>query len=136
MPTFLDVAGASIPGSIEGQSILPLLRGETAWRTCYHGEHSPCYHPENATQFLTDGHWKYIWNPISGAEQLFNLSEDPMECKDLSNESAHQDALELWRERLVQELDGRVEGLTSGGRLVPGKVAAWVGGDSGDVHTG
>jgi arylsulfatase A-like enzyme len=137
LPTFLEVAGASIPDSVEGRSVLPLLRGETAgWREVYHGEHSPCYHPENANQFLTDGTWKYIWNPITGEEQLFHLAEDPQECRDLAGERSSADTLAIWRERMVKELAGREEGLSDGKRLIPGKVPAWRGGDGGDLHRG
>ncbi len=135
MPTFLDVANAPIPETVEGRSVLPLLRGETeGWRDVYHGEHSPCYHPENANQFLTDAGWKYIWNPITGDEQLFNLETDPHECRDLS--ASDPDTLATWRDRMVTQLNGRSEGLSDGKQLIPGQVAAWRAGDPGDVHLG
>ena len=137
MPTFLDVAGAPIPDSVEGRSVLPLLRGETeGWRDCYHGEHSPCYHPENANQFLSDGRWKYIWNPITGAEQLFQLAEDPHESDDLAAVPGMADMLTMWRRRMVKELAGREEGLSDGGRLTPNPVPVWRGGDPDDIHLG
>ena len=137
MPTFLDVAGAPIPDAIEGRSVLPLLKGETeGWRDCYHGEHSPCYHPENANQFLSDGRWKYIWNPITGEEQLFQLSEDPDECDDLAAEPGMADMLAMWRRRMARELEGREEGLSDGERLIPNPVPVWRGGDPDDIHLG
>ena len=137
MPTFLEVAGAEIPATVEGRSILPLLRGETdSWRPYYHGEHSPCYHPENANQFLTDGRWKYIWNPITGAEQLFHLEEDPQECRDLSADTDAIDMLEEWRTRMARQLRDREEGLSDGEKLIPGKVPVWRGTDPDDVHLG
>lgn len=135
MPTFLDVAGAPIPDTVEGRSVLPLIRGEEAgWRDVYHGEHSPCYHPENANQFLTDADWKYVWNPITGDEQLFHLAEDANECQDVAD--AKPDVTAAWRERLARHLEGRPEGLSDGKRLIPGHVAAWRGGDPADVHAG
>lgn len=137
MPTFLEVAGAPVPGCVEGRSVLPLLRGEAkGWREYYHGEHSPCYHPENANQFLTEGRWKYIWNPITGEEHLFHLTEDPQELRDLAGEPSAADALRLWRGRMVRELAGREEGLSDGERLIPGKVPVWRGADPGDAHLG
>jgi arylsulfatase A-like enzyme len=137
MPTFLELAGAKVPDSVEGRSVLPLLRGETrGWREFYHGEHSPCYHPENANQFLTDGEWKFIWNPITGEEQLFHLAEDPDECRDLARDPASKETLALWRGRMVVELQGREEGLSDGEKLVPGPVPVARGGDPGDVHLG
>ena len=135
MPTFLDVAGAPIPDTVEGRSVLPLLRGETdGWRDAYHGEHSPCYHLENANQFLTDADWKYIWNPITGDEQLFHLASDPNECQDRSETDV--DVLEGWRERMADVLSGRPEGLSDGKQLTPAPVAAWRGGHTTDVHLG
>lgn len=137
MPTFLELAGTAIPDSVEGRSILPLLRGETAgWREYYHGEHSPCYHPENANQFLTDGQWKYIWNPITGEEQLFHLATDPQECQELARDATYAETLALWRRRMVLELAGREEGLSDGERLIPGPVPVWRGGDPEDIHLG
>ncbi|MDA0748235.1 MAG: arylsulfatase [bacterium] len=137
MPTFLDLAGAEIPETVEGQSLLPLLRGETeGWRDYYHGEHSPCYHPENANQFLTDGKWKYIWNPITGEEQLFHMEVDPDECVDLAGEAEHVEMLLVWRGRMVKELEGRDEGLSDGEKLIPGPVPVQRGGDPNDVHLG
>ena len=136
-PTFLELAGARIPETVEGRSILPLLAGETdEWRPCYHGEHSPCYHPENANQFLTDGLWKYIWNPITGQEQLFQIVEDPDERQDLSKDQSMADVLSMWRQRMVEELDGREDGLSDGSRLIPGPVPVVRGGDPNDMHLG
>ena len=133
MTTFLDVAGTEIPDTVEGRSVLPLLRGEAdGWRDVYHGEHSPCYHPENANQFLTDRDWKYIWNPINGEEQLFNLADDPEECHDLS--ASESQTLVRWRDRMVEKLADRSEGLSDGEKLITGQVAAWRGGDATALH--
>jgi arylsulfatase A-like enzyme len=135
MPTFLDVAGALIPDSVEGKSVLPLLRGDTdGWRETYHGEHAPCYHPENANQFLTDRAWKYIWNPITGEDQLFNLESDPNECVNLAG--SESEMLTHWRQRMATRLEGRSEGLSDGKELIPGRVAAWRAGDPNEVHLG
>src|SRR5690606_22154511 len=40
MPTLLDFAGIPAPASVDGSSLLPLLRGERPpWRDCLHIEH-------------------------------------------------------------------------------------------------
>ena len=137
MPTFLELAGAPIPGTVEGRSIIPLLEGRAdGWREYYHGEHSPCYHPENANQYLTDGKWKYIWNPITGQEQLFQIAEDPDEQDELSGVDSMSGVLTDWRQRMIGELKGREDGLSDGKRLIPGEVSVVVGGDPHDMHLG
>jgi arylsulfatase len=137
MPTLLEAGGAEIPDTVEGRSVLPLLHGKTSgWREFYHGEHSPCYHIENANQFLTDGHWKYIWNTTTGAEQLFCLDDDPHECHELAAVSEHQKTLALWRGRLVHHLAGREEGISDGKKLIPKVIPAHRGGAPREFHTG
>jgi len=117
MPTLLDIAGVGVPDTVEGRSLLPLLRGEdTAWREQLHVEHSPWHH------CLTDGREKYIWFVQDGREQLFDLKSDPNECHDLAWEPESAGRLEGWRARMVVELKGRPEGFTDGERLIPGRA--------------
>ena len=119
MPTLLDAAGVDIPDTVDGASLLPLVRGEQVpWREFVHGEHTRCYHPDNEMQYLTDGTAKYIWFPPTGVEQLFDLTADPYECHDLSGDPARADQLARWRERLIAILDKRDAGLVESGRLV------------------
>ncbi|MDF2725811.1 MAG: sulfatase [Paenibacillus sp.] len=119
MPTILDVTGVSIPESVDGKSLLPLIRGQnTAWREYVHGEHSTCYSEQQEMQYLTDGRWKYIWFPRLGTEQLFDMASDPGECADLAAAPLHSDELHRWRENLVAILEERNAGLTENGELV------------------
>jgi arylsulfatase A-like enzyme len=117
MPTFLDAAGAPLPDGLDGHSLLPLIRGACdRVREVLHSEHSPCYSTEQAFHALTDGRWKYIWRPFTGAEQLFDLTEDPGECRDLA--PGDPDAVADWRRQLIDRLKNRPEGFTDGQRLV------------------
>jgi arylsulfatase len=120
MPTILDGAGITVPETVDGSSLLPLIRGERIrwWRDFVHGEHSWCYSEEQEMQYLTDGRWKYIWFPRLGTEQLFDLTVDPGECCDLSGNEALSGEFLSWREKLVRVLEHRNAGLTEGNRLV------------------
>lgn len=117
MPTLLDCAGLEIPETVEGRSVLPLARGEKpAWRSFIHGEHTTL---GQSVQWLTDGHWKYIWYSGTGLEHLFNLDEDPTELHNLAPHRPEETA--RWRQRLIETLAGCEEGHSDGQRLIPGR---------------
>lgn len=117
MPTVLDMAGADIPDSVDGKSLIPLLRGDTdaVWRDYIHIECSPTFHA------LTDGKDKYIWFVKDGREQFFDLSKDPKECHNLINDSKESAKISRWRNLLIQELKDRPEGFTDGEKLISGR---------------
>lgn len=125
MPTLLDAAGTPIPATVEGRSLLPLLRGATEWREYLHGECSEIADIQSGMQFVTDGVWKYIWFPGAGVEHLFHLAEDPREMVDLAPDPRYADHLRYWRAVLIRELEGRPEGFTDGRELLrlPGVTA-------------
>jgi arylsulfatase len=122
MPTLLALAGTKSPVHIDGVNLVPTLRGqEQRIREWLHFEHAPCYSKAQAFHALTDGRFKYIWRPLDGSEQLFDLDNDPHEENDLSQDAAHRRTLETWRQRLVKRLEGRPEGFSVGGKLIPGR---------------
>jgi arylsulfatase A-like enzyme len=122
MPTCLDAAGAPIPPSVEGRSLLPLMKGEASpGREWLHGEHATCYGVHHAHHYLVGKKEKYIWFSHSGKEQLFDLQQDPQEKNDLANEPTKAEHLAIWRGRLIQDLDRRPEGFTKSGSLQAGR---------------
>ena len=118
MPTLLDAAGAEIPESCTGQSLMPLIRGEKPnWRDALHGEHNGYRSYDEGFHYLVDERWKYIWRSQTGTEHLFDLHSDPNELRDLSASSD----CERWRVRMAEQLRNRPEGFSDGKRLSAGK---------------
>ncbi len=118
LPTFLDAADAKNPGTLDGKSLLDLVRGRTeGWREYIDLEHDVCYAPENHWNALTDGHIKYIFSAFDGSQQLFDLDKDPGEINDLSANKGYATTLKLWRRRMVQHLSERGDPFVVGGDL-------------------
>ena len=116
MPTLLDLAGVPSPETVDGRSLLPLLRGESfAERPYVHIEHAPRHHG------LTDGKEKYVWFVDDGREQLFRLTDDPAECHDLAAVPEEAARLSYWRGLLIDRLKQRSEGFSDGEKLIPGR---------------
>ncbi len=115
MPTLLDAAHLPIPDSLEGRSVLPLMRAPASeWRRYVHGEHTTVF---GSVHYLTDGQRKYVWFARTGREQLFDLAADPTETRDVSGLPAWQDELATFRQAMVHELTDREEGFTDGRQL-------------------
>jgi len=117
MPTILEAVGVDIPDSVTGSSVLKAVRGEP-WREIFHGEHSPCYSREPAMQYLTDAREKYIWFPVTGEEQFFDLVNDRQELHDLAKDPASSERVALWRRRLIELLGRRGDGFSDGEKLL------------------
>ena len=136
MPTLLEGAGVALPGTVDGQSLVPLLDAPAAeWRPYIHGEHCTCYSEEQEMQYVTDGRRKFIWLPRINVEQFFDLEFDPGECHDLIHDSLRQTEIATWRGYLVNELAKRDCGWVVDGKLhcppdplvSPWKDVRWVG---------
>lgn len=118
MPSLLEAAGLPIPATVDGRSVLPLLRAAApSWRTYVHGEHCTCYSPEQEMQYVTDGRRKFVWLPRIGREQFFDLEQDPGECHNLIDDPRRQEEAAAWRGYLVRELEARACGWVRDGRL-------------------
>ena len=121
MPTVLEMAGLEIPDSVDGSSLLPLLRDDgdatSRWRTHIHIE----YAAPSKFHALTDGREKYVWFSEDGREQLFDLTNDPGECHNRANDPEWAESAGRWRRLMVEELTGRPEGFTDGNALISGR---------------
>ena len=121
MPTLLDIAGAEIPDTVDGHSLLPLVSDpERSLRNWLHGEHA---FSEFSNHWIVTRYDKYIWHSSSGKEQYFNLKDDPHELNDLINDPLCQKRIDELRKHLINSLTGRPEGYTDGNKLIPGRTA-------------
>lgn len=108
LPTMLEAAGCGVPDDMDGRSVLGLIADPGApWREYIDLEHAQIYEPENCWMALTDGRRKYIRNARTGEEQLFDLENDPGECRDLAGEEQYAAELRTWRTRLTAHLAER-----------------------------
>jgi arylsulfatase A-like enzyme len=93
-PTFADLAGASIPDTVDGLSLVPLLKDSSAaWRDGILLEHWPTNEgigsmiPEFYSIRTAD--WKYV-EYSTGETELYDLVNDPYELQNLSGQNAYQ----------------------------------------------
>ena len=117
LPTFLDVAGAKNPPSLDGKSLLGLIREDANWRSVLDLEHDVCYDASNHWTALTDGRWKYILHAYDGSEQLFDLRDDPGELNDLAADGSRPNTLAAWRARMIEHLYERGADWVKDGKL-------------------
>lgn len=119
MPTLLDAAGAPIPASLDGKSLLPLTYDPSgSVREWLHGEHS---YGEFSNHWIVTSRDKFIWHSTSGREQYFDLADDPHELHDRILDPACKARIDELRGHLIEALTGRPEGFTDGTRLIAGR---------------
>lgn len=117
LPTLLDAAGVPIPDSIEGKSLLHLVRtkGE-GWRQYIDLEHDVELSP-SAWNGFSNGQWKYLYHALDGEEQLFHLEKDPNELEDLAGVPEYTKELQRWRGLMVEHLRERGPRWVRNGKL-------------------
>ena len=86
-PTFLGLAGLAIPASMQGRSLVPLLRGDSPgdWRTSFYYRyyHSPGHHNTVAHLGVRTATHKLIHYWKKNAYEMFDLAKDPTEQHNL-----------------------------------------------------
>jgi arylsulfatase A-like enzyme len=94
--TFLDVAGAEIPGDMQGRSMVPVLAGNTPddWRDAhyYHYYEHPSEHNVMRHYGITTAKYKLIHFYYDIDEwELIDLEKDPQEMKNVYDDPEYAD---------------------------------------------
>jgi arylsulfatase A-like enzyme len=109
-PTVLTAAGRQVPEVMQGQNLSPLYLAERApaWRDEFFYEHPTITSRDRipASRGVIRRDWKYVYWPEFEYEQLFNLTEDADESRNLAIVAAYADRraemrrkLEAWQRR-------------------------------------
>ncbi len=92
--TFLDVAGAEIPDDMQGESLKPVLEGETPddWRDAmyYHYHEFPAEHQVQRHYGIRTQRYKLIHYYLIDEWELFDLENDPREMNSVYSEREYQ----------------------------------------------
>ena len=112
-PTFLEMAGATIPETMQGKSFLSVMEGKTEGRTepFLYAYYQEKYAPAIPTMLaIRIPGWKYIRYPYESAEEgnfdeLYNLSKDPHEMKNLIHSPEYTGQLEKMTQLLESALE-------------------------------
>jgi arylsulfatase A-like enzyme len=105
--TFLDIAGAEMPGDMQGASLVSILTGETPddWRSShyYHYYEYPGWHMVHRHEGVYDGRYKLMNFYDLEEWELYDLKKDPQEMK---NQYANPEYV-----KVVERLHGELEQL-------------------------
>lgn len=109
-PTFLEIAGVEIPEDIQGESLMPLLRGENPadWRDqlYYHYYEYPAEHAVKRHYGVRSDRYSlmHFYNDIDHWE-LYDLKEDPHQMNNLYGKPGMEQVTAEMRQRLKKAME-------------------------------
>lgn len=116
-PTFLELAGAGIPDDIQGESLVPLLKGEhpDTWRQAlyYHFYEYPAEHSVKRHYGIRTDRYKLIHFYYDIDEwELYDLQNDPNELHNLYGQPEYEGLTDSLKVQLagLREQYGDTEG--------------------------
>jgi len=90
-PTLLELAGLSPPNTVEGRSLVPLLKGSgSEWRKSflieYYSDKVFPWIQKMGYKAIRTERWKYIhYLELAGMDELYDLKADPYEMRNIIN---------------------------------------------------
>ncbi|MBT3377950.1 MAG: sulfatase-like hydrolase/transferase [Lentisphaerae bacterium] len=107
LPTICELAGATIPGTVHGESLVPLLAagpepevGRDETFSEYDGNIGQAY----SVRMVRTREWKYVFVPY-GRDELYDLINDPGECVNLAGRSENRPALRDMQDRMARRME-------------------------------
>jgi len=99
MPTIIELAGGTIPPSVEFNSLLPMIKkaGESSSYDAIYG----CY--MNLQRMVRTEEYKLIVYPKVPVLRLYDIKSDPQEMNDLASNPEYQEVLEELKVILVDQ---------------------------------
>ena len=104
-PTFLDIAGETVPGEMQGRSLVPLLKNQgqptAAWRDAiyYAYYENAAVHNVPVHDGVRTDRYKLMFFPRNRQWNLFDLEKDPQELKSVHEDSNYADILKGMQKR-------------------------------------
>jgi len=101
VPTLLELAGAPVPAGLDGVSLAPFLLGRTAAPQRLFFWHFPHYTNQGSRPAgaVRDGQWKFIENYEDQGAELYDLSSDVSETRNVADR--HPDRVRQMRVALA-----------------------------------
>ena len=109
--TLCEAAGAAIPSTFQGCSLLPAARGTGGTGredifASYHGNQFGAY----SQRMVRDRRWKYVWN-ATAEDELYDLQSDPGELVNRAPDTACAAEVMRLRGRLVHWMESTGDAL-------------------------
>jgi arylsulfatase A-like enzyme len=96
MPTLLDISGCPIPPEVQGESLVPVIRGLPDPGEHHAFSESPYF---GERRVITSYDWRFFYTHSNDSIELYRYREDPLEQDDLSQ--SNESDIDGLRERLL-----------------------------------
>ena len=109
LPTLCDYSGIAYPDDLYGRSLMPLLQsleGLADWRTSIVSQwHTLAEHSIQPTRMHRTRDFKYTHYLEDGGEELYDMSKDLGETRNLVNDPAYLSQLQAMRQEFSNYLE-------------------------------